>query len=61
MDSLQALISIIDGNIIEYGERYYKYDISSNEVKYSDDRYNWNSSNITINEFLKVDFWNQIN
>lgn len=60
VNGLGALKLLFEGGILEGGERYYKYDAEANEIQYSDDQKQWESSNITINEFLKWENWNLI-
>lgn len=60
INSIEALKLIFIGEILEAGERYYKYNNETNEIYYSDDEKNWKVSVITINDFLKWDNWNVI-
>lgn len=60
VNGVGALKLIFEGEILEGGERYYKYDVKTNEILYSDDSKQWKTSNITINEFLKWDSWTLI-
>lgn len=55
----ETLKTLAEGHIIEYGDRYLKYDSEKNEIFYSDDLREWNSSKISANQLLKYD-WNVI-
>lgn len=60
VNGVGALNLLFEGEILEGGERYYKYDVDTNEIQYSDDQKQWETSNITINQFLNWDNWNLI-
>ena len=60
VNGLGALKLLFAGEILEGGERYYKYVAEANEIQYSDDQKQWETSDITINQFLDWDSWNLI-
>lgn len=60
VNGLEALNSLLNGFVLEGGERYYKFNKELNELQYSDNKSNWQPSNISVNEILKWKNWDVI-
>jgi hypothetical protein len=60
-DSKKALIQLMEGKIVEGGERFYRLNQESGETEYSDDKINWKWSGISISAFLRFNNWEIIN
>jgi peroxiredoxin len=56
-NSKEALIQLMEGNIVEGGERFYRLNQESGETEYSDDKINWKQSDISISTFLRFNNW----
>jgi hypothetical protein len=54
----EALKALLDGKIVEGGERYYRLNESSKQTEYSEDKETWKWSGISVSAFLLFDKWN---
>ncbi|WP_291566879.1 MULTISPECIES: hypothetical protein [unclassified Clostridium] len=61
MSGKEALIELLNGGTVEFGERYYRYNHYKNIIEWDDYKQgNWKVSSITINDFLAVQLWNRL-
>lgn len=59
LTGLDVLTELMDGRVIEYGDRYYRYNEYSNKVEYSDTKIFWKNSTIQLNQIINGK-WNVV-
>lgn len=60
MNGKKALIELLNGNTMEFGKRYYRYNSQKNIIEWRDSQGEWKISAITINDFLAGQQWNRL-
>lgn len=56
----EALEHIMNGGIIEFGDRYYRKNPKTKKFEFSDDIKHWKVSNIKVRTIFESDDWNKV-